>query len=176
VDKFKEIDFNFSWNTLKNFDPKIQREKAILSQRSKHIKTKFDEIYMSENLTEFDQVMRNVKPFYENINSNYNYFRKLIILVDMSEGLAIATDFKPNRQKFLFSKLESFIQNFFKNNYLSYISIITVKDYVAHVISPFSEDPAMLIQMLQAQNSLLGSISLNNGLSVGLFNFRNVKN
>lgn len=112
-----------------------------------------------------DPLFINTKPLFDNINYNMNYFRKLIILVDMSETLN-STDFKPNRQKYLFDKLEGFIVNFFKNNFISYISIIQITDYIAHIVSPFLEDSSQLINLLNSKSEVLGLCSLQNGLNV----------
>ena len=120
---------------------------------------------MDENLTEDDPLLHNTKPLFENINYNFNYFRKVIILIDMSENLS-TTDFKPNRQKFLFGKLEQFINNFFKNNFLSSIAIVKICDYFSQVVTPFLEDPAQLISLLNSNSQILGACSLFNGLNV----------
>ncbi len=161
----QDSDFNFSWTNLKNFDPKVQREKAILNQKSNNIKSKYDDIYMNKVASDEDPLLINTKPLFENINYNLNYFRKLIILIDMSEMLN-STDFKPNRQKYLFDKLGVFISNFFNNNFISYISIIQISDYIAQIISPFQEDPDQLISLLNSKCEVLGMCSLQNGLNV----------
>ena len=123
---------------------------------------------MDQTITDEDPKLSNTKPIFENINYNFNYFRKLIILIDMSENLN-TTDFKPNRQIYLFDKLEAFIKNFFKSNFLSYITIIKISDYIAQIISPFLEDSSQLISNLHNNSQILGACSLMNGLNVTTF-------
>jgi len=105
---------------------------------------------MNKVASDEDPLLINTKPLFENINYNLNYFRKLIILIDMSEMLN-STDFKPNRQKYLFDKLGVFISNFFNNNSISYISIIQISDYIAQIVSSFQEDPDQLISLLNSK-------------------------
>ena len=63
----------------------------------------------------------------------------------MTENM-INNDYVPTRQKFLFEKIEKFVSDFFNYNYLSTISILTIKNYLTNIISTFSNDPNYIIE------------------------------
>ena len=78
----------------------------------------------------------------------------------------INNDYVPTRQKFLFEKIEKFVSDFFNYNYLSTISILTIKNYLTNIISTFSNDPNYIIENLRKEIKPEGYPSLINALSV----------
>ena len=100
-----------------------------------------------------------------NLNNNFNYLRNLIIVIDFTENLN-NNDYKPNRHHFLFQKLEYFIHNFFEYNYLSTITIITMKDYLATISSTCSSEPDKIIANLGKLTNPEGFSSIYNALNV----------
>lgn len=100
-----------------------------------------------------------------NLSYNFNYFRNLIIVLDMTEKMNM-NDIKPTRQKFLYKKIENFITNYFKYNYISTITIITMRDYIATITSVSSNDPAIIIENLKKEEEPQGFPSISNALTV----------
>jgi len=92
------------------------------------------------------------------INYNYNYHRNLIIVLDLTEKMKL-NDFPPSRQKVLFPKLEAFIKNYFKFNFMSSISIFIMKNYMTKLISPRLDDPNKIIQNLRDHQILKDPIN-----------------
>lgn len=117
------------------------------------------------DLKNFREDQSNRSKLSNNLSYNFNYFRNLIIVLDMSERMTL-NDYKPNRHKFLFKKLETFIVNFFKYNYLSTITVISIKNYLATLISPFSNDPNVILENLKKEIEPEGSPSIYNALNV----------
>jgi hypothetical protein len=104
---------------------------------------------------------------YGNLKYGFNYFRTLLIVVDMTETMNL-NDIKPTRFKFLVSKLERFIVNYFKYNFVSTITLLSMKNYTTQVIYPNSYEPAILLQFLTNEHEPEGVPSLFNALNVSL--------
>jgi hypothetical protein len=117
------------------------------------------------DLNTFREEQSNKTKLSKNLSYNFNYFRNLIIVIDMTERMTL-NDYKPNRHKFLFKKLENFIVNFFKYNYLSTITVISIKNYLATLISPFSNDPNVILENLKKESEPEGFPSIYNALNV----------
>ena len=56
------------------------------------------------------------------INYSFNFMRNTFIIVDMSDN-SILVDFKPNRIKYIFTKLIKFIEDYFSYNFISKMTI-----------------------------------------------------
>ncbi len=102
---------------------------------------------------------------WKNLSYNVNYFRNLILVIDLTEMMNM-NDYKPNRQKFLYKKLEYLINNFFSYNHVSTITIITIKNHLATITSNFSNDPTQIISNLYKEQEAEGFPSIFNTLNV----------
>ena len=71
------------------------------------------------------------------LNYNFNFFRNLIIAIDFNENMN-KSDLKPNRHKYLFPFIENMIREYYKYNYMSFITIIAVKNYQTKIIAQAS--------------------------------------
>jgi len=100
-----------------------------------------------------------------NLSYNVNYFRNLILVIDLTEMMNM-NDYKPNRQKFLYKKLEYLINNFFSYNHVSTITVITIKNHLATISSTFSNDPTQIISNLYKEQEAEGVPSIFNALNV----------
>jgi hypothetical protein len=102
---------------------------------------------------------------YGNLKFSFNYFRTLLVVIDMTETMN-ANDIKPTRFKFLISKLEKFIVNFFKYNFVSSITLLSMKNYTTQLIYPNCFEPGILLQFLANEQEPEGYPSLFNALNV----------
>ena len=109
--------------------------------------------------------LANKNKIYTNLNYNLNFFRNLVIVIDFTEKMII-NDFKPSRHKFLLKKIENFIINFFKYNFMSTITIITIKNSIATLTSPYSSDPDFHLENLRKEITPEGFPSIYNALSL----------
>jgi hypothetical protein len=100
-----------------------------------------------------------------NLSYNLNFFRNLILVIDLTEYMNL-NDYRPNRQKFLYKKLEYLINNFFKYNNVSTITIITIKNNLATITSTYSNDPSQIINNLLKEQEAEGFPSIFNALNV----------
>ena len=100
-----------------------------------------------------------------NLSYNLNFFRNLILVIDLTEYMNL-NDYRPNRQKFLYTKLEYLINNFFKYNQVSTITIITIKNHLATITSTYSNDPSQIINNLLKEQEAEGFPSIFNALNV----------
>jgi hypothetical protein len=118
-----------------------------------------------DDLVTYKEEQTNKTKLTKNLSYKFNYFRNLIIVIDLTERMGM-NDYKPTRHKFLFKKLENLIVNFFKYNFLSTITIITVKNYLATISSPFSNDPNVILENLRKETEPEGFPSIYNALTV----------
>ena len=174
-------DFTHNWSILKNINVNLMSlsmdsdnnhimnpEKEGLSAMNEAISNIEGITTSMDDIENLKNEINNKNKIQNNISYNFNYFRNLIIVVDLTERMNI-NDYKPTRHKYLFKKLENFITNFFKYNLLSTITIIKLKDYTASIGCTYSSDPVIIIQSLKKQEEPQGFPSIYNALSVNKF-------
>ena len=156
-----EKDFSHNWNILKN--PSLLIEMESLSLQST------EDLQPSQSQTPTEQTEEITPLISPKINTNFNFMRNLIICIDLSKN-SDKVDFKPNRQKYLLTKISSFINDYFKNNIASAITIISNKNYISEIISPFSYDASFILKHLHFQfnKTPSGYFSLTNTLLLAL--------
>ncbi len=101
----------------------------------------------------------------KNLSYNINYFRNLILIIDMTERSVNNDNFK-NKLEILKGKIRNFIYEFFNYNYTSNISILEINDYFTNLICNSSNDPNTLIESLNKLKKPIGYPSLANALNV----------
>lgn len=97
--------------------------------------------------------------------------RYLYVVIDLSRA-ATETDYKPNRMVVVARQVEAFIREFFDQNPLSQIGLLTLKDGVAHCLTELGGSPESHIKALMGKLVCSGDASLQNGLDLvhGLLN------
>ena len=88
--------------------------------------------------------------FLSKINFSFNFMRNTFIIVDMSEN-SIYVDFKPNRIKYIFTKLIKFIEDYFSYNFISKMTIIINHNCISEILSPMSNDPNEIIKNINSK-------------------------
>ena len=83
-------------------------------------------------------------------NFSFNFMRNTFIIVDLSEK-SILVDFKPNRVKYIFTKLIKFIQDYFSYNFVSTITIIINHCCTTEILFPMSSDPNEIIKNINSK-------------------------
>ncbi|CAM8927361.1 unnamed protein product [Rhodiola kirilowii] len=91
--------------------------------------------------------------------------RYLYLVVDLSKA-AGETDFRPTRMAVMAKYVEAFIREFFDQNPLSQISLVTVKDGVAHSLTDLGGSPESHIKALMSNLGCSGDASLQNALDL----------
>ncbi|KAK4780529.1 hypothetical protein SAY87_016635 [Trapa incisa] len=91
--------------------------------------------------------------------------RYLYIVIDLSKA-ASEMDFKPSRMAVVAKQVEAFIREFFDQNPLSQISLITIKDGVAHSLTDLGGSPESHIKALMGKLECSGDSSLQNALDL----------
>ena len=76
--------------------------------------------------------------------------RNTFIIIDMSDN-SILVDFKPNRIKYIFSKLIKFIKEYFSYNFVSTITIIINHNCTSEILSPMSSDEKEIINNINSK-------------------------
>ena len=84
------------------------------------------------------------------INFSFNFMRNTFIIIDMSDN-SILVDFKPNRIKYIFSKLIKFIKEYFSYNFVSTITIIINHNCTSEILSPMSSDEKEIINNINTK-------------------------
>lgn len=79
---------------------------------------------------------------------------------------ATETDYKPNRMVVVARQVEAFIREFFDQNPLSQIGLLTLKDGVAHCLTELGGSPESHIKALMGKLVCSGDASLQNGLDL----------
>lgn len=156
-----EKDFSHNWNILKNPSLLIQMEALSLQST--------EDLQSSQSQAPTEQTEEIIPLISPKINTNFNFMRNLIICIDLSKN-SDKVDFKPNRQKYLLTKISSFINEYFKNNIASAITIISNKNYISEIISPFSYEASFILKHLYCQfdKTPSGYFSLTNTLLLAL--------
>jgi hypothetical protein len=123
------------------------------------------EIVIKETNEDIIGTHKNDSPLYNNLKYSFNYFRSLLVIIDMTETMTI-NDYKPTRFKFLLAKIEKFLVNYFKYNYISTITLLSMRNYTTHIIYPNAYEPNSLLQFLSNEKEPQGYPSIFNALNV----------
>ncbi|XP_057437928.1 general transcription factor IIH subunit 2 [Lotus japonicus] len=91
--------------------------------------------------------------------------RYLYIVVDLSKAAA-ETDFRPSRMAVIGRLVETFIREFFDQNPLSHVGLVTIKDGVAHCLTDLGGSPESHIKALTGKLECSGDASLQNALEL----------
>lgn len=91
--------------------------------------------------------------------------RYLYAVLDFSKA-ASATDYRPSRMAVVAKTTETFIREFFDQNPLSLIGLITIKDGVAHCLTELGGTPDSQIKALMDKLECSGDASLQNSLEL----------
>lgn len=91
--------------------------------------------------------------------------RYLFIVVDFSRA-ATEMDFRPSRMAVVAKNIEAFIKEFFDQNPLSQVGIITIKDGLAHCLTELGGSPDSHIRALMGKLECSGDSSLQNALDL----------
>ncbi|KAJ1899878.1 hypothetical protein LPJ81_004056 [Coemansia sp. IMI 209127] len=97
--------------------------------------------------------------------------RHLVIIVDQSDSMGIK-DMMPSRIHATLSMLGMFVSEFFDQNPISQISIITTKDGLAEKLTDLSGNPMDHVNALKGTKDLAGEPSLQNALELAMHNLR----
>ncbi|XP_058082146.1 general transcription factor IIH subunit 2 [Magnolia sinica] len=91
--------------------------------------------------------------------------RYLYVVVDLSRA-ASETDFRPSRMVVVAKHVEAFIREFFDQNPLSHIGLVTIKDGVARCLTDLGGSPDSHIKALLGKLECSGDSSLQNALDL----------
>ncbi|KAL5098769.1 hypothetical protein RYX36_003096, partial [Vicia faba] len=91
--------------------------------------------------------------------------RYLYIVVDLSKA-ASERDFRPSRMAVIAKQVETFIREFFDQNPLSHVGLVTTKDGVASCLTDLGGSPESHIKALMGKLECSGDASLQNALDL----------
>lgn len=91
--------------------------------------------------------------------------RYLYIVVDLSRA-ATEMDFRPSRMVMVAKQVEGFIREFFDQNPLSQLGLVTIKDGVAHCLTDLGGSPESHVKALMGKLECSGESSLQNALDL----------
>ncbi|XP_044507017.1 general transcription factor IIH subunit 2 isoform X2 [Mangifera indica] len=91
--------------------------------------------------------------------------RYLYIIIDLSRAAA-EVDFRPSRMAVVAKNVEAFVREFFDQNPLSQIGLLTIKDGVAHCLTDLGGSPESHIKALMGKLECSGDPSLQNALDL----------
>uniref|UniRef100_A0A6M2EBB6 General transcription factor IIH subunit n=1 Tax=Populus davidiana TaxID=266767 RepID=A0A6M2EBB6_9ROSI len=91
--------------------------------------------------------------------------RFLYIVLDLSRAASVM-DFRPSRMAVVAQYVEAFIREFFDQNPLSQIALVTIKDGVAYSLTELGGSPESHIKALMAKLECSGDSSLQNALEL----------
>ncbi|KAK9154109.1 hypothetical protein Sjap_001589 [Stephania japonica] len=91
--------------------------------------------------------------------------RYLYVVIDFSRA-ASETDFKPSRMAVAAKHVEAFIREFFDQNPLSHIALVTIRDGVAQCLTDLGGSPDSHIKALMGKLECSGDSSLQNALDL----------
>ncbi|KAJ2556697.1 hypothetical protein EV175_001827 [Coemansia sp. RSA 1933] len=97
--------------------------------------------------------------------------RHLIVVVDQSDSMGIK-DMLPSRIHATVGMLGSFVGEFFDQNPISQMAIITTKDGLAEKLTDLSGNPMDHINALKGSRDLAGEPSMQNALELAMHNLR----
>lgn len=79
---------------------------------------------------------------------------------------AAEMDFRPSRMAVVAKHVEAFVREFFDQNPLSQIGLVTIKDGVAHCLTDLGGSPESHVKALMGKLECSGEASLQNGLDL----------
>ncbi|KAJ8768819.1 hypothetical protein K2173_023723 [Erythroxylum novogranatense] len=91
--------------------------------------------------------------------------RFLYVVVDLSRAAGVM-DFRPSRMAMIAKHVEAFIREFFDQNPLSQMALVTIKDGVAHCLTELGGSPEAHIKTLMGKLGCSGDSSLQNALEL----------
>ncbi|KAL9429458.1 hypothetical protein AB3S75_031298 [Citrus x aurantiifolia] len=91
--------------------------------------------------------------------------RYLYIVIDLSQAAA-DMDFRPSRMAVVAKQVDAFVREFFDQNPLSQIGLVTVKDGVANCLTDLGGSPESHIKALMGKLGCSGDSSLQNALDL----------
>ena len=146
-----ENNIDLSFKVLKNLNIfSFPSRNKYLTKEDKNYseKNKFLQVNTKEEIISDFQNLR-IEDL-SNINYSFNFMRNTFIIVDMSDN-SILVDFKPNRIKYIFSKLIKFIKDYFSYNFVSTITIIINHNCISEILSPMSSDEKEIINNINSK-------------------------
>ncbi|KAK9127277.1 hypothetical protein Syun_016074 [Stephania yunnanensis] len=96
---------------------------------------------------------------------DFDPFPQFLLLLE-SRKAASETDFKPSRMAVAAKHVEAFIREFFDQNPLSHIALITIRDGVAQCLTDLGGSPDSHIKALMGKLGCSGDSSLQNALDL----------
>ncbi|KAL6203075.1 hypothetical protein ACLB2K_026779 [Fragaria x ananassa] len=91
--------------------------------------------------------------------------RYLYIVIDLSKA-ASEMDFRPSRMGVVAKHVEAFIREYFYQNPLSQVGLVTIKDGVAHILTDLGGSPESHVKALMGKLECSGDASLQNALDL----------
>uniref|UniRef100_A0A0D9W6Z7 General transcription factor IIH subunit n=1 Tax=Leersia perrieri TaxID=77586 RepID=A0A0D9W6Z7_9ORYZ len=91
--------------------------------------------------------------------------RYLYIVIDLSRA-ASEMDYRPSRMAVVAKHAEAFIREFFDQNPLSHVGIVTIKDGISHRLTEIGGSPESQIKALMGKLECSGDPSLQNALEL----------
>ncbi|KAK7826374.1 general transcription factor IIH subunit 2 [Quercus suber] len=91
--------------------------------------------------------------------------RYLYIVVDLSRAAA-EMDYRPSRMAVVAKHVEAFIREFFDQNPLSQLGLVTIKDGIAHCLTDLGGSPESHVKALMGKLECSGESSLQNALDL----------
>lgn len=111
------------------------------------------------------QYRRRLRSYSSSARIQKGLIRFLYIVIDLSRA-AGEMDFRPSRMFVVAKQVEAFIREFFDQNPLSQIGLITIKDGVAQCLTDLGGSPESHINALMGKLGCLGDASLQNALDL----------
>ncbi|KAL5581209.1 hypothetical protein UlMin_013651 [Ulmus minor] len=91
--------------------------------------------------------------------------RYLFIVIDLSKAAA-EMDYRPSRMAVVAKHVGAFIREFFDQNPLSQVGLVTIKDGVAHCLTDLGGSPEAHVKALMGKLECSGDSSLQNALDL----------
>lgn len=91
--------------------------------------------------------------------------RYLFLVIDLSKAAA-EMDFRPSRRAVVAKHVEAFIREFFDQNPLSQVGLVTIKDGVAHCLTDLGGSPESHVKALMGKLECSGESSVQNALDL----------
>ncbi|KAG2568864.1 general transcription factor IIH subunit 2-like [Panicum virgatum] len=91
--------------------------------------------------------------------------RYLYIVIDLSRA-ASEMDYRPSRMAVVAKHAEAFIREFFDQNPLSHVGLVTIKDGISHRLTDIGGSPESQIKALMGKLECSGDSSLQNALEL----------
>ncbi|KAL1818954.1 hypothetical protein ACET3Z_013823 [Daucus carota] len=111
------------------------------------------------------QYRRRLRTYSSSARIQKGLIRFLYIVIDLSRA-AGEMDFRPSRMFVVAKQVEAFIREFFDQNPLSQIGLITIKDGVAQCLTDLGGSPESHINALMGKLGCSGDASLQNALDL----------